>query len=342
MSAYPLLQHTDPSTLTRKDFTPGNEVRWCPGCEDYSILAAVQKFLPSLGIPKENYVFVSGIGCSSRFPYYMDTYGMHTIHGRAPAVATGLKVTRPELSVWLVTGDGDALAIGGNHFMHLLRRNVDIKVLLFNNRIYGLTKGQYSPTSELGIKTKSTPDGSADYPVDPIALSLGAGATFVARALASDMAGMTEVLRRAAMHKGTAMVELYQNCVIFNDGTFDGVTDSQTRDEHQLRLVHGEALRFGKDKSKGVVMDRHGRPTVVNIADASEDRLLVHDEQSETLAYALSRLALPEFPVPLGVFRAVSKPTYDEMVREKVDRARSKRSVNVQSLLDSGETWTVG
>jgi len=329
----------DPSKLTRKDFTSDQEVRWCPGCEDYSILAQLQRTLPTLGIPKHQYVFISGIGCSSRLPYYMATFGMHTIHGRAPAIATGVKMVKPELSVWVATGDGDGLSIGGNHLMHVLRRNVGLKILLFNNRIYGLTKGQMSPTSELNKNTKSTPDGSVDHPVDPISLALGSGATFAARALATDSAGMQEIIRRASAHPGTAFIEIYQNCPIFNDGAFDFVNTKETHDESQLRLVHGKPLRFGKDGAKALALDGNGRARVVPAGTPGE---LVHDEGSESLAYALSRLGPPDFPTPLGVFRAVEQPTYEAMVHEHLALAKAKKSMNMDQLLRAGETWTVG
>ena len=267
---YPEITSTDPSAQTKKDFTSDQEVRWCPGCGDYSILAQVQRVLPSFGIPKEKYVFVSGIGCSSRFPYYMDTYGMHSIHGRAPAIATGIKTVNPELAVWVVTGDGDGLSIGGNHFMHVLRRNVDVKLLMFNNQIYGLTKGQYSPTSPVGKKAKSTPMGSVDYPVDPVSLALGAGATFVARTLDVNVQHIQEILKRANAHKGTAFVEIYQNCNIFNDGAFAQLTEKDTKAERTIELVHGKPMRFGKNKERGIALDPNLQPRVVNVADHGE------------------------------------------------------------------------
>lgn len=341
MSAYPEVENTDPSGQKLKDFQSDQDVRWCPGCGDYSILANVQRALPKLGIPRENYVFVSGIGCSSRFPYYMNTYGMHTIHGRAPAVATGIKASRPELSVWVITGDGDALSIGGNHFMHVLRRNVDIKYMLFNNRIYGLTKGQYSPTSEQGKRTKSTPMGSVDYPVDPVSIALGAGATFVARTVDVDAKGFQDVLAAAAEHKGTAFVEVYQNCNIFNDGAFIQLTDKKARPSNALYLKHGQPMRFGAKNEKGIMLDSQGQPQVVEVDEVGEDKLLVHDETSDTLPFLLSRLRAPEFPTPLGVLRRVSRPSYDELVNQQLEQAAPKR-VGVQDLLNAGETWTVG
>ena len=341
MRVYPDVTHTDPSTLKLKDFQSDQDVRWCPGCGDYSILANVQRALPGLGIPKENFVFVSGIGCSSRFPYYMNTYGMHTIHGRAPAVATGIKSARPDLSVWVITGDGDALSIGGNHFLHVLGRNVDIKYILFNNRIYGLTKGQYSPTSELGKKTKSTPLGSIDYPIDPVSMALGAGATFVARTVDVDAAGFQQVLASAATHKGTAFIEVYQNCNIFNDGAFVQIQDKKTRPSHALLLEHGKAMRFGEKGEKGIVLDAQGQPQVVDVSAVGEDKLLVHDETSDTLPFVISRMKPPHFPTPVGVIRKVQLPSYDQMLNEQV-AGQAHRRKSVQELLNSGETWRVG
>ncbi|NNE43831.1 MAG: 2-oxoacid:ferredoxin oxidoreductase subunit beta, partial [Gemmatimonadetes bacterium] len=293
--------------LTKKDFVTDQEVRWCPGCGDYSILAAVQNVLPTLGIPREKFVFVSGIGCSSRFPYYMNTYGFHTIHGRAPAVATGVKLSNPDLSVWLVTGDGDALSIGGNHIIHLIRRNVDITVLMFNNRIYGLTKGQYSPTSELGKRTKSSPYGSVDHPFNPISLALGADATFVARTVDIYPKHMKEVLARAAAHRGTSFVEIYQNCNIFNDGAFKAMTDREIRNDSQVELIHGEPIIFGKDQDQGIRFHDE-QLDVVRLGEngLTRDDILVHDEHRErpSRAFQLSRMELPDFPVPIGVFRS--------------------------------------
>jgi len=338
MSVYPEVQHTDPSTLKLKDFQSDQDVRWCPGCGDYSILANVQRALPGLGIPRENFVFVSGIGCSSRFPYYMNTFGMHTIHGRAPAVATGIKSVRPDLSVWVITGDGDALSIGGNHFLHVIRRNVDIKYILFNNRIYGLTKGQYSPTSELGKKTKSTPMGSIDYPIDPVSMALGAGATFVARTVDVDAAGFQQVLTAAAAHKGTAFIEIYQNCNIFNDGAFIQIQDKKTRPSHALYLEHGKPMRFGDKQEKGIVLDSQGNPQVDVVG---EDKLLRHDETSDTLPFVISRLRPPHFPTPVGVIRKVSAPSYDAMLNAQVEAAKPKKK-SMQDLLNAGETWRVG
>jgi len=342
MSLYPKLPSTDASALTRKDFQTDQDVRWCPGCGDYAILAQVHKTLPELGIPRENFVFISGIGCSSRFPYYTNTFGMHSIHGRAPSIATGVKTLRPDLSVWVVTGDGDALSIGGNHLIHALRRNVDLKILMFNNRIYGLTKGQYSPTSEKGKKTKSTPMGSVDYPFNPISLALSAEATFVARSVDVDAKHLGAVLERAARHKGSAFVEIYQNCNIFNDGAFEYLTDRATKADHELRLEHGKPVRFGPNGERGVALDASMRPVVVDVATHGEDRLLVHDETNEAMAFFLSRLVHPDFPTPVGVFRAVERPTYDGLVAEQVDAAVARgKGGGVQALLDGGETWTV-
>ena len=332
----------NPKALTRKDLQTDQEVRWCPGCGDYAILAQVHKTLPELGIPRENFVFVSGIGCSSRFPYYTNTYGMHSIHGRAPSIATGVKVSRPDLSVWVVTGDGDALSIGGNHLIHALRRNVDLKILMFNNRIYGLTKGQYSPTSEQGKRTKSSPAGSVDYPFNPISLALSAEATFVARGVDVDAKGLGAVLERAARHKGSAFVEIYQNCNIFNDGAFDYMTDRKTKAETELRLEHGKPLRFGANGEKGIALDAQMNPVVVDVAAHGEDNLLVHNETNAALGFFLSRLVHPDFPTPVGVFRAVSKPTFDGMMDDQLTAAKAKsKGGGVQRLLDSGETWTV-
>ncbi|WP_256107929.1 2-oxoacid:ferredoxin oxidoreductase subunit beta, partial [Streptomyces sp. ODS05-4] len=302
-----------------KDFKSDQEVRWCPGCGDYAILAAVQGFMPELGLARENIVFVSGIGCSSRFPYYMNTYGMHSIHGRAPAIATGLASSRTDLSVWVVTGDGDALSIGGNHLIHALRRNVNLKILLFNNRIYGLTKGQYSPTSEVGKITKSTPMGSLDAPFNPVSLAIGAEATFVARTVDSDRKHLTEVLRQAADHPGTALVEIYQNCNIFNDGAFEVLKDKQQAEEAVIRLEHGRPIRFGADGAKGVVRDREtGDLKVVEVTPANEADVLVHDAHSAspTTAFALSRLADPDtlHHTPIGVLRSVRRPVYDTLM----------------------------
>ncbi|RBY82286.1 2-oxoacid:ferredoxin oxidoreductase subunit beta [Blastococcus sp. TF02A-26] len=332
------------TALKAKDFKTDQEVRWCPGCGDYVILNAVQSFLPSLGIAREDMVIVSGIGCSSRFPYYMNTYGMHSIHGRAPAIATGLAVSRPDLSVWVVTGDGDSLSIGGNHLIHALRRNVNITILLFNNRIYGLTKGQYSPTSEVGKVTKSTPMGSLDHPFNPVSLAIGAEATFVGRAMDSDRKGLTDVLRQAAEHQGTALVEIYQNCNIFNDGAFDLLKDPATGTQWSIPLVHGEPLVFGADGAACVVRDDLGglRIAETNQVDASD--IVVHDAHREdsSYAYALSRLSSQDLRyTPMGVFRSVQKPTYDRMMSEQLDVAAAEGSDDLDAILGGNDTWTV-
>jgi len=332
--------------LSRKDFLTDQEVRWCPGCGDFAVLAQIQKLLPTLGIPRENFVVVSGIGCSSRFPYYVDTYGLHTIHGRAPAIATGLKLARPELSVWIVTGDGDALAIGGNHFIHLLRRNVDVKILLLNNRIYGLTKGQSSPTSEYGKTTKTTPLGSIERPFNPVALALAAGGTFVARSIDAEQEHLAGVLRQAALHRGTAFVEIYQNCVTFNDGAYDLLTDRGTRHDARLLLEDGRPAVFGVGRSRGLRL-RGLQPEVIAVREtgASEEECLVHQAGAEdsTAAYLLSQLEPPDFPVPLGVFRSVRRPTYDESSEELGTRARERSGRgSLASLLRGGASWTIG
>src|SRR5690242_8963067 len=332
---------------TAKEFTSDQEVRWCPGCGDYAVLKAVQGFLPDLGLRRENIVFVSGIGCSSRFPYYLDTYGMHSIHGRAPAIATGLATTRKDLSVWVVTGDGDALSIGGNHLIHALRRNVNMTILLFNNRIYGLTKGQYSPTSEPGKVTKSTPMGSLDNPFNPVSLALGAEGTFVARTVDSDRKHLTEVLSAAAAHRGTSLVEIYQNCPIFNDGAFDAIKDNESKADAIIPLRHGEPIRFGADGRKGIVRD----PVTggVRVAEDPDDAdVLVHDAHAEdpTTAFALSRLtdAGVLAHAPIGIFRQVEHGTYDDLAREQIATASQgtgDRSSALAGLLGSGDTWTV-
>jgi len=335
--------------LRAKDFKTDQEVRWCPGCGDYAILAAVQSFLPELGVRRENIVFVSGIGCSSRFPYYVDTYGMHSIHGRAPAIATGLALSRPDVSVWVVTGDGDALSIGGNHLIHALRRNVNLKILLFNNRIYGLTKGQYSPTSEQGKVTKSTPLGSLDVPFNPVSLALGAEASFVARSIDSDRKHLTSVLRAAAHHRGTALVEIYQNCNIFNDGAFDLLKAPETRDDSLIRLVHGEPIRFGTDDQYGIVRLDDGSLQVVDVAEYGTKSLLVHDSHAANpdIAFALSRLADPTSldRSTIGVFRDVHRPSYDDLLHEQLRAAQGDDgqagTEALQSLLLGKDTWTV-
>ncbi|MEI6361647.1 MAG: 2-oxoacid:ferredoxin oxidoreductase subunit beta [Actinomycetes bacterium] len=332
--------------LAAKDFKSDQEVRWCPGCGDYAILSAVQGFLPELGIKRENIVFVSGIGCSSRFPYYMNTYGMHSIHGRAPAIATGLAVSRQDLSVWVVTGDGDSLSIGGNHLIHALRRNVNLKILLFNNRIYGLTKGQYSPTSEQGKVTKSTPQGSLDYAFNPVSLALGAEATFVARTIDSDRKHMTDVLRAAAAHEGTALVEIYQNCNIFNDGAWEALKDSDIRDDNLIRLVDGEPIRFGKDNEKGVIRTSDGHIAVVQVAEVGESEIIRHDSRAKDpgLAFALSRLANQRTltDTPIGIFRDIERPSYDRLVRNQVHRQiKAQGPGDLQSLITGSDTWNV-
>lgn len=330
-----------------KDFKSDQEVRWCPGCGDYAVLAAVQGFMPDLGLAKENIVFVSGIGCSSRFPYYMNTYGMHSIHGRAPAIATGLASSRRDLSVWVVTGDGDALSIGGNHLIHALRRNVNLKILLFNNRIYGLTKGQYSPTSEVGKITKSTPMGSLDAPFNPVSLAIGAEASFVARTVDSDRKHLTSVLRQAADHPGTALVEIYQNCNIFNDGAFEALKDKERAQEAVIRLEHGEPIRFGVEGSKGVVRDpASGDLVVVPVTADNEHQILVHDAHatSPTTAFALSRLADPDtlHHTPIGVLRSVQRPVYDTLMNDQLDTAVEQHGKgDLSQLLAGNDTWTV-
>jgi len=329
--------------LTRKDFISDQDVRWCPGCGDYAILAGMQRMMPEMGVPREKVVFVSGIGCSSRFPYYINTYGFHSIHGRAPAVATGIKITQPDLSVWVITGDGDGLSIGGNHLIHTMRRNVDMKILLFNNRIYGLTKGQTSPTSELGMKTKSTPLGSLDRPFNPLSVAIGASATFVARSIDIDSPHLQYVLRRAAEHKGTAFVEIYQNCNVFNDGTWESATDKDVRGDRLLVLEHGKPLVFGKERNKGIRMRPDMSPEVVEI-DGDTSGLLIHDErrQDEGYHFMLSRLTSPQFPQPIGVLRAVREPTYDELITEQGRAVTSQQGkADLETLLYSGETWVV-
>jgi 2-oxoglutarate/2-oxoacid ferredoxin oxidoreductase subunit beta len=328
--------------LTAKDFKSDQEVRWCPGCGDYAILAAMQGFMPELGIPRERIVFVSGIGCAARFPYYMQTYGMHSIHGRAPAIATGLSSSRPDLSVWVVTGDGDALSIGGNHLIHALRRNVNFKILLFNNQIYGLTKGQYSPTSPLGTRNKTTPMGSLDYPFNPVSLALGAEATFVARSIDTDKKHLTEVLRRPPPHPGSAFVEIYQNCNVYNDGAFDAVREEK---QNRILLEHGKPVRFGEEGERGVVQRPNGSMELVDVADVGEEALLVHDEHDAdaSLAFALSRLAhTPHGPTPLGVFRDIERPVYDTLMAEQIEASRREQGDGeLDKLLHAGDTWRI-
>jgi 2-oxoglutarate ferredoxin oxidoreductase subunit beta len=327
--------------MTAKEFQTGEQARWCPGCGDYAILAALQSFAPELGVERERMVFVSGIGCAARFPYYMNTYGMHSIHGRAPAIATGLAVSRPDLSVFVVTGDGDALSIGGNHLIHALRRNVNVKILLFNNRIYGLTKGQYSPTSPLGTVTKSTPMGSIDWPFNPISLAIGAEATFVARAIDTDKAGMLEVLRAACVHRGSAFVEILQNCPMFNDGAFASVRDDK-EGVNRIVLRHGEPIRWGMEREKGLRQRLDGS---LATCEGDDPDVLVHDADHVTpsLAFALSRVTQETHGgTPIGVFREVRRPVYDDLIAEQIEHAVEARGEgDLAALLTSGETWSV-
>ena len=329
---------------TAKDFQSDQDVRWCPGCGDYSILAQVQRIMPELNVKRENTVFVSGIGCSSRFPYYMDTYGFHSIHGRATAIASGLKLARPELSVWVVTGDGDGLSIGGNHMIHLIRRNIDINVMMFNNQIYGLTKGQYSPTSEFGKVTKSTPMGSIDYPFNPASLALGASGTFVARTMDRDPKHLQQIIKRAAEHKGTSFVEIYQNCNVFNDGAFFTLTEKESRDENVLYLEHGKPLVFGKEKDKGIRLDGF-TPTVVSLKDGkySVNDLIIHDENNSTLAFILANMTYNHaLPRPVGIFLSIERPTYESQMTRQIQVAIEKRGKgDLEKLLGSGDTWTI-
>jgi 2-oxoglutarate ferredoxin oxidoreductase subunit beta len=334
-----------PVKRTPNDYASQQDVRWCPGCGDYAILTAMKKTLSALGIPQEKLVFVSGIGCSSRFPYYMNTYGIHSIHGRAPAVATGVKTVRPDLSVWVITGDGDALSIGGNHLIHLLRRNLDINVVLFNNRIYGLTKGQYSPTSPLGHVTKSTPMGAIDNPLHILSVAIGCEATFVARTVDINTKHVGVVLQRAAEHRGTSFVEVYQNCVVFNDGAFDYASARETKADATLELEHGKPLIFGKNRDKGIRL-KGLEPEVVTLGEngVSEKDLLVHDEKaaSPSLAYLLSRMHVPDFPEPMGIFRAIDRPIYDERLNAQVAQAQRTQGVgDLQKMFTEGETWVV-
>ena len=328
-------------TYTTKDFASDQEVKWCPGCGDYSILKQVQSILPEIGIKRENMVFVSGIGCSSRFPYYMNTYGIHSIHGRAPAVATGVKLANPELNVWIITGDGDGLSIGGNHFIHLMRRNLDVNILLFNNEIYGLTKGQFSPTSQLGLKTKSSPFGVIDQPFNPLSLALGSGATFVSRTLDREPKSLREVLLEAQKHKGTSFVEIYQNCVIFNDGVFDEFTNKATKEDANLYLENGKPLKFGKDLSKGIILENF-EPKIIDITeDTDESKLWIHDETSILKAQILARFNFDEefsdFPRPFGVFYKKNRASYEETFTNQVE----KNKPDMQQILNGNITWTV-
>jgi 2-oxoglutarate ferredoxin oxidoreductase subunit beta len=335
---------TEPLKYTAKDFQSDQDVRWCPGCGDYSILAQTERVMPDLGIPRHKMAFISGIGCSSRFPYYVNTYGFHGIHGRATAIASGLKLARPDLSVWVVTGDGDGMSIGGNHFIHLLRRNLDINVLLFNNQIYGLTKGQYSPTSEVGKVTKSTPYGSIDYPFNPASLALGASATFVARALDRDPKHMQTIIKRAVQHKGKSFIEIYQNCNVFNDGAFFQFTEKETKDENVVFLEHGKPLVFGKEKDKGIRLNGFS-PEVVSLKDGkySVNDLLVHDEKDTTLSFILADMThKPDVPRPVGIFLAIERPVYEDEMERQISFAKQKRGEgDMGKLLNSGNTWIV-
>ena len=335
----------EPTRLTKKDFETDQDVRWCPGCGDYSILANVQKVMPELGIPLEQMVWVSGIGCSSRFPYYMNTYGFHTIHGRGPAFATGIKIANPKLSVWLATGDGDGLSIGGNHLMHCLRRNVDVKILLFNNRIYGLTKGQYSPTSEVGKITKSTPQGSADQPVDPACVALGVNGSFVARSVDIEAQHLGDVLRRAAHHTGSAFIEIYQNCNVFNDGAFDSFTEKSHKADRQIRVEHGKPLVFGAKRDQGIRLNTRTlalEVVTIGVNGVAEADLVVHDETNATLAYMLAHMPFPAFPVALGVLFAETRPTYDGALAEQRLASELRQGKgDLDKLLQSGDTWTI-
>ncbi|MBS0288325.1 MAG: 2-oxoacid:ferredoxin oxidoreductase subunit beta [Proteobacteria bacterium] len=329
--------------LNRGSFVSDQEVRWCPGCGDYAILASVQKVLPELGVKRENTVFISGIGCSSRFPYYMSTYGFHTIHGRAPTIATGLKLARPELSVWVITGDGDGLSIGANHLLHLMRRNVDVTILLFNNRIYGLTKGQYSPTSEKGKKTKTTPLGSIDHPFDPVHLALAAGCSFVARSIDVDSKHLQWVLKEAALHKGTSFVEIYQNCNVFNDGAFTSISDRSVRANNTVTLEPGSPLVFGDKSEKGLSF-KNGEFEIISMEDEfAQNKVYVHkNEESVAMAMKINELSHPEFPVPTGIFRAIERPIYEQEVATQLAKAQKEmQGASLEGLLHSGKTWKI-
>lgn len=334
---------TDTQTLTKKDFVSDQDVRWCPGCGDYAILSQVQKLFPDLGIPKENFLIVSGIGCSSRFPYYMNTYGFHSIHGRAPAVASGAKLANPDLSVWVITGDGDSMSIGGNHLIHVLRRNFDLNILMFNNRIYGLTKGQYSPTSELGKVTKSTPMGSLDHPFNPPQLALGASGTFIARTIDREQKHMASVFQAASDHHGTAFVEIYQNCNIFNDGAFIDLTDKEIKAETQLLLEHGQPMIFGAENNKALILDGANFKIVKIGKDYSINDILKHDMYDKNLAMLLSEITyIPELPVPLGILYKENKPTYEEMMNDQMQQViDSKGEGNIEKLIIGNNSWVV-
>ncbi len=330
--------------LSMKDFRTDQQVKWCPGCGDHSILVQLQKVLAAAGVDRDRTVFVSGIGCSSRFPYYMNTYGFHSIHGRAPAIATGVKCANPELDVWVVTGDGDALSIGGNHFLHAIRRNLGLKIVLFNNRIYGLTKGQYSPTSEFGTKTKSSPAGSIDHPVHPLSVALGAEVTFAARSIDTDVQHLQHVLQRMISHEGTAFLEVYQNCQVYNANAYAWATDRQTRLDHVLYVEHGKPLIFGQNRDKGLRLNGDTLE-VVRVGEVSPDDLVIHDETNPdpTMAFRLSRLTYPAMPEPVGVFRAVAKPVYERMMLGQIADARAKFGPGrLEKLFAAGETWKVG
>jgi len=330
--------------LKSSDFTSDQDIRWCPGCGDYAILAQMKKVLPEIGVPPEKTVFISGIGCSSRFPYYINSYGVHSIHGRAPALATGLRVTRPDLSVWVITGDGDALSIGGNHFIHCLRRNLDVNVILFNNRIYGLTKGQYSPTSFSGQVTKSTPMGAVDHPLNPMMVAVGAEATFIARSVDSNIKHLAYTLKRAAAHKGTSFVEVYQNCNVFNDGAWAYAQDKATRDDTTIELEHGKPMIFGKDRDRGIRLNGL-TPEIVDLSTSGvkEDDLLFHDERGDAMhAFLLARMRRPDFPEPIGVFRDIQRETFDEGMRFQAQSAIEKKGRgDLQKLFSGGDTWKV-
>jgi len=333
---------SETTILTKKDFSSDQDVRWCPGCGDYAILAQVQKVFPELGIPKEDMVVVSGIGCSSRFPYYMNTYGFHSIHGRAPAVATGVKLSNPDLSVWVVTGDGDAMSIGGNHFIHVLRRNIDMNILLFNNRIYGLTKGQYSPTSEVGKVTKSTPLGSLDYPFNPPALAFGASATFIARTIDRELKHMGNIIKLSEQHKGTSFIEIYQNCNIFNDGAFSNLTDKEVKSDNVIAVEENMPMIFGKEKDKGLILDGHNFKVVTIGDNVSLDDLMVHDPEDKTLGLILSEMTYDEsLPVPIGILYKENKPTYESMLVKQIEKAKKMSKNDLQAMIAGPNTWHV-